>query len=148
MQGSQALALVAELEASFARKLPGPTKEAYIRELEMYPFEEGEFAVRNLIRTEDRFPSIATLLTYISEERQSQGTEELSPEQNRKALNVLRKDIAHLANQRREPFTETLRGHLSMCQENADLAGDNVEERETWDRRAGWCRELLAKQSA
>jgi hypothetical protein len=148
MQGSEALALVAELQAAFGKQLSQDTKNAWIRELDPYALTDGQTAVRNIIRTEERFPAIAVVLRYVAEERKLQGDRALTPEELRKALAGLRADAAHLANLREESFTDTLRGHLAMCRENLGLAGDDSEERAAWEQRIEWCEELLAKGAA
>jgi hypothetical protein len=143
MLGSEALALVAELEAAFAKPLALPTRESYVHELKPHPFGVAETAMHELIRTEERFPTIAITLRYVAAERGARGAVELTPDQRRKAIEALRGDVAHLASRRGESFREVLRGHLAMCRENLDITGD-----EAWGTRIGWCEELLARESA
>lgn len=152
MQGSEALALVAELEAAFSRKVGEAGKNAFVRELLDHNSEAAQAGVRSLIQTEERFPAIATTLRYVREAESSNG-EELTAEQNTQGLEQVRKDVAWMARFRKEPFIESLRSHLSQCRENLTESremSDNDpydDQVKTWERRVEWCQELLSREA-
>lgn len=132
MLGSEVLALVAELQAAFGKSLSQETKNVWIRELEPSDAQDGVTAVREIIRNEERFPSLATVLRYIGEADREKG------------LKALAADCRTMSRLRKEPYEQTVRDRLAMCEENFDL---DDEYDQAWHEQAGMCQELLHRET-
>jgi len=100
--------------------------------LESSDAQDAATAVREIIRNEERFPSLATMLRYVGEADREKG------------LKALAVDCRHMAKRRKEPYEWVLRGRLEMAEENLDLDDDFDR---TWHEQAEMCRELLYRET-
>lgn len=132
MTDSELLKLVAELQAAFAKNMPEAQKNIWLKQFRSFDKDQFERATEEIIRSEEKFPSIATMLRYLGQADRDKGIKQMAAE------------CLHLASRRDVPYVQVLEGHLAMCRENLAITQDE----DVWGTRIEWAEELLRREIA